>query len=336
MLNKKEIIFSKKRPMIIAEIGNNHEGSIKIAKKLIEEASKAGVDAVKFQTFKTEDYVNDKEKKRFKRLKKFELSEKEFLLLSKFAKKKNLIFISTPLDIGSAIFLRNIVDCFKISSGDNNFYQLIEKVLSFKKPTIISCGLLNSSGVNKLLKIIKKFKFPLKKLFLLHCVSCYPVANYEANLRSIEYLKNKFKINIGYSDHTLGIEAAIIATAYGAKIIEKHFTLRKNFSSFRDHQISADPAEMLNLVKSVKKSSMMIGSYNKEIATNEKKNLSSMRRSIYLKTNIKKGETITKDKIKLVRPFQILLTSEMNKVLNKKAKKNLDKNQPISLKHIIN
>ena len=336
MLHKYKSLFTKKRPMIIAEIGNNHEGSFNTAIKLIDEASKCGVDAVKFQTFKTEAYVNDKEKLKIKRLKKFELSEKKFELLAKYSKKKKLIFISTPFDIKSAIFLNKIVDYFKISSGDNNFNQLIEKVLSYKKPTIISCGLINSSQIKKLLKVVKNTKFPLNKLFLLHCVSSYPVEDQEANLRSINYIRNKFKVNVGYSDHSLGIEASIIASAFGAKVIEKHFTLRKNFSNFRDHKISADPAEMLNLVRSVKRASEMVGDYSKKISINEQKNISSMRRSIYLKSDLKKGDKITFDNIKFVRPFKFLSTSEINKVLNKSVKKKINKNEPLSLKNIKN
>mgnify|MGYP001330375302 CR=1 FL=1 len=148
----------KNKVLIIAEIGNNHEGSFKLAKKLIEKAAKAGVDAVKFQTFKTEKFVNDRDQLRYKRLKKFELSKEDFYKLSKFAKSKKLIFISTPLDIQSAIDLNKCVDYFKISSGDNNYFQLIEKVLSFKKPIIISTGLLDYLGIVDLLKVIKKRK----------------------------------------------------------------------------------------------------------------------------------------------------------------------------------
>ena len=163
MKNKK--FDFKNKVLIIAEIGNNHEGSFKLAKRLIEKAAKAGVDAVKFQTFKTEKYVNDKDLSRYERLKKFELSKEDFYKLSKFAKSKKLIFISTPFDIQSAIDLNKCVDYFKISSGDNNYFQLIEKIISFKKPIIISTGLLDNSGIVDLLKIIKKRNFPMKKVF---------------------------------------------------------------------------------------------------------------------------------------------------------------------------
>ena len=324
----------KNKVLIIAEIGNNHEGSFKLAKKLIEKAAKAGVDAVKFQTFRTEDYVNDRDQKRYKRLKKFELSKKEFYKLSKFAKSKKLIFISTPFDIQSAIDLNKCVDYFKISSGDNNYYPLIEKVLSFKKPIIISTGLLDNQGIVDLLRIIKKEKFPMKKVFLLHCVSDYPVTDKEANLISIKYLRDKFKINIGYSDHTLGMEASILAVAYGAKTIEKHFTIDKNYSNFRDHKLSADSKEMFKLVNSVRRSSAMIGIYTKKISKNEKKNLKSMRRSFYAKVQINKGEKITMDKIKLVRPFNFFSSKKLKNILNKKTKTLIKKSQPIYIKSL--
>ena len=285
-------VLKKNEPFIIAEIGNNHEGSFSLAKKLIVEAAKTGVDAVKFQTFQTENYVNTKDKKRFDRLKKFELTKNEFLKLSKFAKKKKLIFISTPFDIQSAINLNEFVDYFKISSGDNNYFELIDKVLSFKKPTIISTGLLDKLGILNLIKHIKKKKFPLKKVYFLHCVSDYPVKNNEANLLSIKYLKKTFNINVGYSDHTMGTEAAIVAVAYGAKIIEKHFTIDKNYSNFRDHKLSADRSEMTRLVSSVRKTYKMLGKFNKIISKSEKKNLPSMRRSLYFKNKIIKGSKI--------------------------------------------
>tara|TARA_B100000787_G_C16182435_1_gene292662 strand:- start:1061 stop:2056 length:996 start_codon:yes stop_codon:yes gene_type:complete len=329
-------VLKKNEPFIIAEIGNNHEGSFSLAKKLIVEAAKTGVDAVKFQTFQTENYVNTKDKKRFDRLKKFELTKNEFLKLSKFAKKKKLIFISTPFDIQSAINLNEFVDYFKISSGDNNYFELIDKVLSFKKPTIISTGLLDKLGILNLIKHIKKKKFPLKKVYFLHCVSDYPVKNNEANLLSIKYLKKTFNINVGYSDHTMGTEAAIVAVAYGAKIIEKHFTIDKNYSNFRDHKLSADRSEMTRLVSSVRKTYKMLGKFNKIISKSEKKNLPSMRRSLYFKNKIIKGSKILKSNLKIVRPFRNLAPNQINKVLNKKVKKTQSINQLIELKNIKN
>ena len=160
-----------KKTFIIAEIGNNHEGNYKNALKLIDKAKKSGVDAVKFQTFETKNFLNKSEKKRFDILKSFELKKDNFKKLSIYARKKGLKFISTPLDIYSAKYLSSIVDIFKISSGDNNYFQLIEKVLSFKKPIIISTGLLDYSGIVDLLKLIKKKKLSNEKsIFFTLCV----------------------------------------------------------------------------------------------------------------------------------------------------------------------
>ncbi len=316
---------------IVAEIGNNHEGSFSNAKKLIYAAKKTGVDAVKFQTFKTENYVNEKEKNRFKKLKKFELTNNQFFKLYQIAKKNKLKFISTPFDIESANFLGSFVDIFKISSGDNNFYKLIETVLSYKKPTIISTGLLNYKEIKNLVKFVNHQKFPLKKLTLLHCVSAYPVSDLEANLKSIEFLKKKLPIKIGYSDHTLGTLASVIATSYGAEIIEKHFTLDKKFSNFRDHKISADKNEMKKLVIDVNRTHSMLGKFNKEITKSEKKNMSSMRRSIYANKDLNKDYNVLINDLKIVRPFINTKPQDLNKILKKKIKRNINKNQELKV-----
>lgn len=312
-----------KKTFIIAEIGNNHEGSFNVACKLIQEAKKAGVDAVKFQTFKTEDFISPHDKKRFKKLKKFELSYEQFEKLSIITKKNKLKFISTPLDIKSAFFLNNIVDCFKIASGDNNYYDLIKTVLNFNKPTFISTGLLDFPEVKSLIKFIKRVGFDISKLSLFHCVSDYPVSYKEANLLSVKFLKEKLPLTVGYSDHTIGKEAAIIAVALGAKIIEKHFTLSNYFSKFRDHQISLNPKDMKQLVSSIEKTELMLGLEEKKIQNSEFKNLDLIRRSIYSANNFSKNSIIKKDMIKFLRPANIYKPNDLKKILNKKIKKKI-------------
>lgn len=312
-----------KKTFIIAEIGNNHEGSFNVACKLIQEAKKAGVDAVKFQTFKTEDFISPHDKKRFKKLKKFELSYEQFEKLSIITKKNKLKFISTPLDIKSAFFLNNIVDCFKIASGDNNYYDLIKTVLNFNKPTFISTGLLDFPEVKSLIKFIKRVGFDISKLSLFHCVSDYPVSYKEANLLSVKFLKEKLPLTVGYSDHTIGKEAAIIAVALGAKIIEKHFTLSNDFSKFRDHQISLNPKDMKQLVSSIEKTELMLGLEEKKIQNSEFKNLDLIRRSIYSADNFSKNSIIKKDMIKFLRPANIYKPNDLKKILNKKIKKKI-------------
>ena len=227
------------------------------------------------------------------------------------------------------MFLSQIVDYIKIASGDNNFYALINKVLSFNKPTLISTGLINSFQIKELLDFIKKTDFNMDLLTMLHCVSDYPVENNSANLNSIRFLLDNFHISVGYSDHTQGIEACIASVSLGARVLEKHFTLDKNFSDFRDHQISADPKEMANLVRSVRIVEDQIGQFEKEIQKSELKNINTMRRSIYAAKNIKKGSTLSEDDIKIVRPFMYLEPNRLNDVLGKTLIKDLKKDEAI-------
>jgi N,N'-diacetyllegionaminate synthase len=325
-----------KKTFIIAEIGNNHEGSFNVACKLIEKAKKAGVDAVKFQTFETKNYYNQNDVERFERLKKFELTKEEFYKLSLLAKNNNLKFISTPFDINSAIFLNKIVDCFKISSGDNNYYQLIKQVLKFKKNTIISTGLLNYKDIINLYKFIKKLKFNNSKIAFLHCISSYPVEDKEVNLLSISFLKKKFPLTIGYSDHTLGIHAAVVASVLGAKIIEKHFTLDNYYSKFRDHQLSLNPVNMKHLVDTIRSVECMMGKEQKIIQPSEKKNLFSMRRSLYLSKDKDKNSKIKAKDVSILRPFASLEPFDLNKVVGKTTKVDLDINMPLFLRDLKN
>ena len=325
-----------KKTFIIAEIGNNHEGSFNVACKLIKKAKEAGVDAVKFQTFETKNYISQSDVERFEKLKKFELTKEEFYKLSLLAKNNNLKFISTPFDINSAIFLSKIVDCFKISSGDNNYYQLIEQVLKFNKNTIISTGLLNFKNIINLHKFIKKLKFNNSKIAFLHCVSSYPVIDEEANLLSIRFLEKKFPYTIGYSDHTVGINAAIAASVIGAKIIEKHFTLDNNYSKFRDHQLSLNPQNMKNLVETIRSIESMMGKERKVIQPSEKKNIFLMRRSLYLSKYKSKNSKINFEDISIVRPFAALDPTSINKVVGKTTKVDLDINMPIILRNLKN
>ena len=321
-----------KKTFFIAEIGNNHEGNFKNAIRLIDQAKNSGADAVKFQTFDTNLFINKLEKKKFKKLKKFELTKKQFKKLSIYSKKKKLKFISTPLDLESAKFLSNIVDVFKISSGDNNFYELIEFCAKFKKPMIISTGMVGIEEIKKIIYFLKKIKFPINKLAILHCVSDYPVKDYEANLLSIKFLNDKLKVTIGYSDHTVGEEACLAAIGFGAKIIEKHFTLDNKFSNFRDHLLSLDPKDMKKTILSVRRIELMIGNYNKKISKSEKQNLNLMRRSLYFNQNLEKNTILEKKHIKIVRPFKNLKPNNLSKVLGRKINKKVKESEIISLR----
>ena len=326
---------SKKKTFIIAEIGNNHEGSVKNAKKLIKYASKAGVDAVKFQTFITRNFVIKKNNlKRYNLLSKFELSQKNFLELKKYSKKYKVKFISTPLDLKSADFLIKHTDVIKIASSDNNFFPLIEKIIKSNKKVLISTGMTDYNNIYEINKFIKKKigkNLCQKNISYLHCVTSYPVLDKDANLKSISFLKKKFDNLIGYSDHTLGNEACLVAVALGAKIIEKHFTLNKKFSKFRDHALSADFKDLKELVKSVRKIENQLGIKQKKISISEKKIISLARRGVYASKKIEIGEKLTHDNVKFLRPANNKEFFNLNKILNKKSKKNYFINQKISL-----
>jgi len=324
----------KKKVFIIAEVGNNHEGNFAVAKKLVRLAARAGADAVKFQTFKTENFIRKKDKKRFKQLKKFELSYKKFESLKNLAHTNKIKFISTPLDLESADFLNKNADLIKIASSDNNFYPLIDKVLKSKKPIIISTGMTNGfqikSLTNYLSKVIGK-KATLKRIALLHCVTSYPVEDEFANLKSIEYLIKNSKLTIGYSDHTIGNEACISAVAMGAKIIEKHFTINKKFSRFRDHALSADYLELKNLVSGIRKVEKQLGKFNKVIQKPEKKLIKIVRRAVYAKKLILSGEKISLENVKFLRPALTSNFNSLKKIIGRKIKKIFYKDQKINI-----
>ena len=320
--------------LIVAEIGNNHEGSYSLAEEMIGLASEAGVGAVKFQTFQTEHYVSQNDQKRFNKLKSFELTYKEFENLNKVANQSGLIFLSTPFDLESAKFLNTIAPAFKISSGDNNFYPLLETVAQFGKPIILSGGLSELGQLRYAKSLIQKVWDDLKikqNLAILHCVSSYPVPYEEANLSVISRLKKYLQCIIGYSDHTIGIEAATLSAALGARIIEKHFTIDKNYSDFRDHQLSADPEEMAQLVKKIHQIKILMGSGKKIIQPSEEVAAFAVRRSIAANRNLPTGTIINWDDLTWVRPADGLPPGKESLVVGKTLSKHLNMGEPITL-----
>ena len=328
-----------KKVFIVAEIGNNHEGSFKIAKKMIYKAAAAGVDAVKFQTFLPEHFVSFKDQSRLNKLRGFQLSYEQFKSLSKIAKKKRLIFFSTPLDIKSAKFLNTIQPIFKIASGDNNFYPLIDTVAKFGKPIIVSTGVAKIDQIkkvyNKILKVWSKKKKNNRNLAFLHCVSSYPVPNEQTNLASIIYLKKLFPdVVVGYSDHTIGINAAVLSVIAGARIVEKHFTLDKNLSDFRDHKLSADPREMRLMVNKIREAEKMLGKEEKKIQMCEKEMNISGRRSIAVARNLKSGTKLKKLDLIWVRPGKGFSPGNEKKIIGKKLNKSLNMGEIILKTHL--
>jgi N,N'-diacetyllegionaminate synthase len=323
-----------KEVLIVAEVGNNHEGSYTLAEELVGVAAEAGVGAVKFQTFCTEEFINRKSKDRFAQLKAFELKYNEFEKLSKIATQAGILFLSTPFDIESAEFLNNIVKAFKISSGDNTFYPLIEKVAGFGKPIILASGLAGLTQIEYSKILAERIWDDLginQELAILHCVSSYPVRREEANLAAIPRLISAFQCTVGYSDHTQGIEAAVLSVALGARIVEKHFTIRKDYSGFRDHQLSADPQEMAELVQKIEHVSVLIGTGKKWIQDCERDAIGSVRRSIVAKRDLAKGEVIGWNSISWVRPSEGLSPGKEHLVLGREVLKPIRAGDPIRI-----
>ena len=321
-------IDTDKKVFIVAEIGNNHEGNFEVAKHMIIEAAAAGVDAVKFQTFIPEQFISSEDQSRINRLRSFQLSYLQFKKLSKVAKKKGLIFFSTPLDIKSAKFLNTIQPIFKISSGDNNFYSLIDTVAGFGKSMIVSTGATDIKSLKKVYnKVLKAWSSKKKRnlnFAFLHCVSSYPVPNDQVNLASIKYLKKMFpNVVVGYSDHTIGIDAAVSSVVAGARIVEKHFTLDKKYSDFRDHQLSADPKEMTMLVNQIRKNEKMLGKEEKKPQSCEKEMKILGRRSIAVARDLSARTKLSSFHLTWVRPARGFLPGQEKKVLGKKLRKNL-------------
>lgn len=329
-----ENIDTSKKVMIVAEIGNNHEGSFDLAKKLVFKAAEVGVDAVKFQTFIPE-HISGGDKSRLERLRGFQLSHDQFLKLAQITKDLGLIFFSTPFDIESANFLNKIQPVFKIASGDNNFYPLIETILSYKKPTIISTGVADLFLVEELYnKILETcgIEFIETKLALLHCVSSYPVPDENANLGAITHLKKLFpRTTIGYSDHTMGINAPILSVMAGSRIIEKHFTINKNHSNFRDHQLSADPEDMYNLVAGVRQAEKFIGQQEIKLEPVEIEMNILVRRSIAAARDLAIGTKLKMSDIIWVRPGNGIPPGKENLILGKLTTQRLSRGQIIKL-----
>lgn len=310
--------------LIVAEIGNNHEGSYARAEEMIKLAAMAGAGAVKFQTIIPERLVSPGDIDRVRQLERFRLSYNEFEKLQKIAEKENVLFLSTPFDIESASFLNKLVPAFKISSGDNNFLPLIDVIARTGKPIILSsgaAGIKQISATKNFIQDIWRQKGISEELAILHCVSSYPTPHEEANLLAIIKIKEELGVTVGYSDHTLGMEAAVLSVGLGARIIEKHFTFDKNYSDFHDHKISLEPNELATLVERVREASSMLGSGEKAIANCEKILVNKIRRSIVAGHDLSEGALLRYEDLTWLRPGGGLAPGNEAQLTGKKLKK---------------
>jgi N,N'-diacetyllegionaminate synthase len=307
----------KKPVIIIAEAGVNHNGDINIAKSLIDVAVEAGVDYVKFQTFKAEkivsptarkaDYqsknIGDDDDFQFQMLKNLELSHENHLILRGYAEEKNIKFFSTAFDVEGVYYLHELgLDMFKIPSGEITNYPYLRTVAQMKKPIILSTGMANLGEIEDALTILTKYGTSREAITVLHCNTEYPTPMEDVNLKAMLTIGQAFGVEIGYSDHTLGIEVPTAAVALGATIIEKHFTLDRNMAG-PDHKASLEPQELKDMVSAIRNIEKAInGSGRKEASTSEGKNKVIARKSIHLVRNMQKGSVITENDLIPLRP----------------------------------
>jgi sialic acid synthase SpsE len=298
-------VDTSNRVVIVAEVGNNHEGDFAVARRLVDLAADAGVDAVKFQTARADLFIGPSDPERRQRLASYEFSRAQWQQLAEQAHGRGLLFVSTPLDLLSLDMLVPLLDAIKIASGDITFTPLLDAAAATGKPIILSTG---ASTLDEIERAVAHVRARWQSaghagaLAVLHCVSAYPTPPDQAQLRSIVTLADALDVTIGYSDHVLGIEAAVAAAALGARVIEKHFTLDKQYSSFRDHQLSADPDDMRELVSRIRAVEPMLGGGGKAIQQAESGNRPAIRRSVAAAANLAAGRVLTAADLIWLRP----------------------------------
>jgi N,N'-diacetyllegionaminate synthase len=324
------------KTIIIAEAGVNHNGKVKLAKNLVNIAKNAGADYVKFQYFNPEYLTTnfskqaDYQKKTYKQknnsqkvmLKKLSLSLNQLIEVYNYCKKKKIKF---AISIFDHISLKNIkkfnLDFIKIPSGEITNYPLLRDVAKMNKKIILSTGMSNIKDIYNALTVLRKYKQKKSKITLMHCTTNYPTSEDQVNISTITEIKKKFKIDVGYSDHTTGNEAACAAVAFGARIFEKHFTISKNMKG-PDHSASLEPRELKNYIKSIKKTEKMIGTGKKALLKSEKKNFKIVRKSIYANKKINIGEYFTEQNIITKRPLKNSNPMNWSKIIGSKSKRN--------------
>lgn len=336
--------------LVIAEAGVNHNGSFELAKKLIDSAAKSGADYIKFQTFKTElnisktakkaDYqienTNNNVETQFEMVKKLELSFDDFKKIKEYCDKLNIGFLSTGFDFESVDFLDKLgMDYFKIPSGEITNKPLLKHIASKKRPIILSTGMANINEIKMALNILIKNGCKKNIITVLHCNTEYPTPYIDVNLNAMNSIHKLLGVNVGYSDHTLGIEVPIAAVAIGAQVIEKHFTLNKNLPG-PDHKSSLDPDELKSMVLSIRNTEAAIsGSGVKEPSKSEIKNIDIARKSLYLKNDVTKGQLLIENDLITLRPGNGISPMQIENVIGRKLKKNLKRFTKLSFEDLI-
>ena len=337
--------MSYPKTLIIAEAGVNHNGSLDLAKKMIDVAVEAGADAVKFQTFKAEKVVSryapkaeyqmkttTADESHLEMVKKLELDAAAHRTLIDYCKKKNIRFLSTPFDLESIDLLNELgLNIFKIPSGEITNLPYLRKIGALKKEIILSTGMADLGEIEDVLDVLTGAGTKLKDITVLHCNTEYPTPIEDVNLRAMLTIKAAFPgVNIGYSDHTLGIEVPIAAVAMGATIIEKHFTLDKSMKG-PDHKASLEPDELRAMVCAIRNIEKILGTGIKKATPLELKNKPIVRKSIVAACDIRKGEIFTKENLTAKRPGTGISPMRWDEVIGKKASRDFNEDELICL-----
>lgn len=333
------------RVLIIAEAGVNHNGSLDIAKRLVDEAADAGVDIVKFQTFKAEKLVSKSAKQaeyqqrnmgktddsQYSMLKKLELSPLQHEKLIDYCREKGIRFFSTAFDMDSIEYLHSLnLGLWKIPSGEITNYPYLRKIAQYGEPVILSTGMCELSDIEAAIQVLLSYGLQKKQITVLHCNTEYPTPMRDVNLKAMLEIERKFGVAVGYSDHTEGIEVPIAAVALGATVIEKHFTLDKNMNG-PDHKASLEPQDLRAMVKAIRNIEQALGSGHKVISASERKNIEVARKSIVAACPIRKGDLLTDGNLTVMRPGNGISPMRWEEVIGTYATRNYQEEEPIEL-----
>ena len=337
-MKQKTFWKGKHGPLLIAEIGGNHEGNFSYAKKLTKLAISTGVDVIKFQIYSGSGLVSHVEsKKRFEHFRKFELSKEQHIEIANMCKKANVIYLASVWEESSLNWIDRYLKFYKIGSGDLTAYPILSQLAKRDKPIILSTGLSTLKEIKNTIKFLRQQNKKYKQenyLALLQCTSSYPTDDREVNLNVINTLKQSTNLPVGYSHHNKGDLALITAYLMGAQILEFHFTDTRKRKTFRDHKISLNPQETKELISKIKKINLIKGKSIKKPTQNEikSKHIQSFRRALYLNKNLKKGDIVKAEDIVSLRPMEGISSIFYEKLINKKLKVNLKKNQKLDFK----
>lgn len=327
---------------IIAEAGVNHNGSLDLARELIDVAAEAGADYVKFQTFEADKITskqankakyqqNGSSESQWEMLKKLELRKEDHVALINYCREKNIRFLSTPFDLGSIDLLKELgVNLGKIPSGEITNLPYLRRMAESFESLVMSTGMADMEDIAAALGIITRANVPLSKITLLHCNTAYPTPFHDVNLLAMPEMANKFGVAVGYSDHTPGVTVPIAAVALGATMIEKHFTLNKNMDG-PDHKASLEPAELKLMVSSIRQTEMSLGQSEKVTTLSELENKSVARKSIVAARSIRRGESFTQDNLSVKRPGNGISPMRWDEVIGLKAIRDFNEDEMIDL-----